>query len=720
MPNLVGIGNSQVPTNAMLGGLAYQDPEYAQLKSTEPGEIVGIKQLINDTATCLFVYDTTQDSDGGAWRKSKLNTQSWYTEQLGSEWRGHKKEFPSLAVIVGTASKEIIIYDGDDPNLPMYLRWKGNNSMLYENPTCVTAINGCIYWGQTSYGVGRYNLIGDTMGRWRNHATSRGYKIPDKRIGGRITVAGTGNQIVHPFKSVTLQSDNIKDVKVTVTTDAPVDPDTGLPRPHVVVQSVVGVNVIKDNGTHASGVNHGYGSSIDIGIIPEQEAFLAHHNGATSGQTLDVISIRDQYRMKGVHPSDFAAGGIYGASETTGHSNSNRVEPVHATNGGGVAVGRYYGYGNSGYFNPPAPFKWDSWGSTCKNILWKEGSIIAGTSNKGIVRIKEHFQHLQGGMKNWCNNNVNTGWMHGDCHGCYCANANATSGTSSGSIGDLSHEGNDANISGGSLTYGPVATGAGLVGWSGFTDSIYARATQSHDLGNGAAFSFMGWFKTTLTGRYQYICSVSKSDGSGRAGLALDTSSGEPYFWDSVNSSTNFNSLGIGDLRDGQWHHIAGSMNYGSSATQKKFYIDGILVSSHSKAIVNLSSVAVWNIGHYTSNGSDVAYSFGNGGTSNQLALVKFSGGTVADAGNQVPTDEQMWQIYSEERPLFNDGAQCNLYGGNASVVAQDYDDSTGILHVGTGGGRSDFKGLVRINNTTTAVTTDGCLSAARGLIVEQ
>ena len=25
MPNIVGIGNSQVPTNAMLGGLAYQD-----------------------------------------------------------------------------------------------------------------------------------------------------------------------------------------------------------------------------------------------------------------------------------------------------------------------------------------------------------------------------------------------------------------------------------------------------------------------------------------------------------------------------------------------------------------------------------------------------------------------------------------------------------------------------------------------------------------------
>ena len=25
MPNIIGIGNSQAPTNAMLGGLAYQD-----------------------------------------------------------------------------------------------------------------------------------------------------------------------------------------------------------------------------------------------------------------------------------------------------------------------------------------------------------------------------------------------------------------------------------------------------------------------------------------------------------------------------------------------------------------------------------------------------------------------------------------------------------------------------------------------------------------------
>ena len=43
MPNLVGIGNSQVPTNAMLGGLAYQDPAHANLTNVEIENIAKIK-----------------------------------------------------------------------------------------------------------------------------------------------------------------------------------------------------------------------------------------------------------------------------------------------------------------------------------------------------------------------------------------------------------------------------------------------------------------------------------------------------------------------------------------------------------------------------------------------------------------------------------------------------------------------------------------------------
>ena len=73
MPNLVGIGNSQVPTNAMLGGLAYQDPAHANLTNVEIENIAAIKAKIGQTAPSyntgepIFVYDTRKDADGGAW-----------------------------------------------------------------------------------------------------------------------------------------------------------------------------------------------------------------------------------------------------------------------------------------------------------------------------------------------------------------------------------------------------------------------------------------------------------------------------------------------------------------------------------------------------------------------------------------------------------------------------------------------------------------------------
>jgi hypothetical protein len=63
MPNLVGIGNSQVPTNAMLGGLAYQDSvgeiviDKIKAKITPPINSGGGK--VRD----IFVYDTRMDSE---------------------------------------------------------------------------------------------------------------------------------------------------------------------------------------------------------------------------------------------------------------------------------------------------------------------------------------------------------------------------------------------------------------------------------------------------------------------------------------------------------------------------------------------------------------------------------------------------------------------------------------------------------------------------------
>ncbi len=56
MPNLVGIGNSQVPTNAMLGGLAYQDPAHANLTNVEVENIAAIKAKINLSANRINIF----------------------------------------------------------------------------------------------------------------------------------------------------------------------------------------------------------------------------------------------------------------------------------------------------------------------------------------------------------------------------------------------------------------------------------------------------------------------------------------------------------------------------------------------------------------------------------------------------------------------------------------------------------------------------------------
>ena len=99
MPNLVGIGLSQVPTNSMLGGLAYQDPEHASIKDLDLKNLSQINSEISDTARDVFVYDTRKDSDGGAWRKRTQHT-SWYNETLGTAIEELEESFLLLPLLL--------------------------------------------------------------------------------------------------------------------------------------------------------------------------------------------------------------------------------------------------------------------------------------------------------------------------------------------------------------------------------------------------------------------------------------------------------------------------------------------------------------------------------------------------------------------------------------------------------------------------------------------
>ena len=92
------------------------------------------------------------------------------------------------------------------------------------------------------------------------------------------------------------------------------------------------------------------------------------------------------------------------------------------------------------------------------------------------------------------------------------------------------------------------------------------------------------------------------------------------------------------------------------------------------------------------------------------MALLKISA--------TAPSTEQVKKIYVDEKKLFAENAKCTLYGTSDDVKTAAYDDTTDVTHVGTSSGRSDFNGLVRINNTTVGVTS--AISASNGLIAEQ
>ena len=267
----------------------------------------------------------------------------------------------------------------------------------------------------------------------------------------------------------------------------------------------------------------------------------------------------------------------------------------------------------------------------------------------------------------------------------------------------------------GTITKQPVAgagaTAAELVAYSGWSASNYLQQPYNSDLDFGTGdFSIMGWIKTTRTSDYGDL--ISRSD-AGSVGYANQTEGS--WFWQIFpNRTSGFYYRTVGDsatgvvittaLQSGIWTHFVITRK----SRTLSFYYNGILVYSNTPNNAALSfsdstSSKSLNIGWQGS-------SYNYPATEETLSLVRIS--------KSAPSPEQIKKIYEDEKVLFQEGAQCTLYGSSDAVTALAYDDTTDLLSVGTSSGRSDFQGLRRINNTTTAVTT--AISASNGLIAEQ
>ena len=242
----------------------------------------------------------------------------------------------------------------------------------------------------------------------------------------------------------------------------------------------------------------------------------------------------------------------------------------------------------------------------------------------------------------------------------------------------------------GTITKSAVENAADLVAYSGFSSSNYLFQPHNTDLQFGTSdYSVMLWYKGT-------------SDSTGAREVFTKVTGASGGFWLLHKEYTNkfvFDSVTNPDTcTTDVWYHVVGVRQSGIA----KLYVNGELVGSAATGD-NITD---------TSLGMIIGQDPNNNGwrTQGSLALLRISA--------SAPDVDQVKKIYNDERCLFHENAKCTLHGTSDDIKAIDYDESNNVTHVGTSAGRSEFVGLNRINNTTTAVTTK--ISVSDKFIAEQ
>lgn len=244
-----------------------------------------------NAVTAMFLYDTSKDSDGGAWTEKCQHT-SWWNEPIYGKWlgaqasettaravsgattgdyfqrstdgrfyalnagsgitevfRGNKRDFPRLAGIVAEAGN-VTIYDLTEPGRPMWLRAVGGAYTAFPvgGVSSIAALNGIVCVGGNNAassfafaGLRQVNFPLDTI---RKHTSNNGHSglFP-------AGVASRNMELFNPTGSEQLIANAVVNaVAMTVLPDAPTDPVTGLKVPTIAVANAGGVSVIQDEG----------------------------------------------------------------------------------------------------------------------------------------------------------------------------------------------------------------------------------------------------------------------------------------------------------------------------------------------------------------------------------------------------------------------------------------------------------------------------------------
>ena len=789
---------------------AFKDAAYGAAQSAASAvayqDLSAVAQTKAVTAVDVFIYDTSQDTDGGAWRHRCAGT-SWYREPLNTATRGMRREFPTVAVIVAEASK-ITIYDGDDPDLPMWMVFNGGASGSGLMPliaggypiTSIFAANAEIC---AAHGTGlfRCNFVSDSG---LNHEGSpysptRFTTNIAQRSAAAFVVDNTLPQIVNRAA---------KDVAITVLPEAPIDHATRLPVQTIAVATAGGVSVIKDDGTVVSGDigksiltvgfddrslfwttgSVGYWAmytALDrlnsgLSISPYENSIFATSQGNTGYPKIPAAGAIDRLISDGetgliaadmnLGLSRLTAGDGY--KNTTSRNDRMLLQTTSLFTTGwlpGDIRGAFLADTGStslvegdnliaGLFSPDRDLsgsgEWReiiSQASVSEGILTilhdhtssPTGRVVSGTDllhHSKTYRCRWTVDDFVGdangssvaiGTDGSGNGGTSSGVKYGV--GSFEALISVPVGSSNRRVALFANGGNPIGavagakfsaftveevvsdrsvnnkglIVNGTITRAPVATGAELVAYSGFSGANFLEQPYNAGLNFGTGdFCIMGWSQFTNLGTWQGLFSRTNrqeaSAGSTDTMYARLTDQGRLGFYLWTGSATT--SQTISDVVPiGPWVFWALVRRNGTL----QWLINGV------------PSGAAVNDGTDVSNVTDGTealligreYFDGGGFAAGNTSFALFRIGANAPAAHQIR------RIYEDEKALFQENAACTIYGTSDAVTALAQDPDTGLLHVGTSAGRSVFKGLRRVANTTTPVSA--AIAAAGGMVID-
>ncbi|KAA0678068.1 LamG domain-containing protein [Roseomonas genomospecies 6] len=243
---------------------------------------------------------------------------------------------------------------------------------------------------------------------------------------------------------------------------------------------------------------------------------------------------------------------------------------------------------------------------------------------------------------------------------------------------DRSHKGKGLIVNG-TLQRNPVATGADVVAWSGFSASNYLEQPPSTDLDVGTGDLYhCGWVANLTTG---YVLRRGHAttgpwyrlvyNGGGKYQFDISDGAGAAASVQSVSPATSSAYAFVCIVRRAATGNI-------------ELWVNGALEATAPAAAVGSLSNAAATLRYGL-------HQDGSGALHSGTALTMWRSGAYA------PTSAQIRRMCEDERPLLADGAKCLLGGTSSAVASLDRDPLTGRLAVGTGDGVSVFAGLRRV-----------------------